>query len=118
VVAAGVGAALCFAGTSLAGEAVAPSFDVRPVLVKSTGGAFLHYQLDRRAVGTHVEIAGHAARIRHGGGPKDTVYDCFVKDADLRSGRTYAVSVTVLAATGGSATRSEKLLLHRTFPRG
>jgi hypothetical protein len=69
-------------------------------------------------VRTHVEIAGHTARIRHEGGSKDAVYDGFVTDADLRSGRTYAVSVIVVSATGGSATRREKLLLHRTFPRG
>jgi hypothetical protein len=111
-------AALWLAGTGLAQQKVAPSFSVRPVLVKSAGGAFVSYELDRRAVRARVSIAGHIARISHVGGAKDFVYDAFVKDASLHSGKIYAVNITVVSVTGGTATRSEKLLLHRTFPHG
>jgi hypothetical protein len=111
-------AALWLAGTGLAQQKVAPSFSVRPVLVKSAGGAFVHYALDRRAVHARVSIAGHIARIRHEGGARDFVYDAFVKDASLHSGKIYAVTVMVVSATGGTATRREKLLLHHTFPHG
>jgi hypothetical protein len=110
-------AALWLAGTGLAQQKVAPSFSVRPVLVKSAGGAFVHYALDRRAVRARVSIAGHIARIRHEGGAKDFVYDAFVNDRRLRPGHYYRVSVTVTSRTGGVASRREKLLLHRTFPR-
>jgi hypothetical protein len=104
-------------GVSVAGERTAPSFLVRPVLVKSAGGAFVHYALDRRAVHARVSIAGHIARIRHEGGAKDFVYDAFVRDARLRAGRSYRVSVTVTSRTGGVASRREVLYLHRSFPR-
>jgi hypothetical protein len=118
VVAGAVAAMLTAADLSAAQQAVAPSFTVRPVLVKSAGGAFLHYQLDRQAVRAHVTIAGRNASIRHDGAAKDAVYDAFVKDASLRSGKVYAVSVSVDSSSGGRATRSEKLFLHRTFPSG
>jgi hypothetical protein len=105
------------AGVSAAGERTAPSFLVRPVLVKSAGGAFVHYALDRRAVRARVSIAGRIARIRHEGGAKDFVYDAFVTDGRLRAGRSYRVSVTVTSRTGGVASRRELLYLHRSFPR-
>jgi hypothetical protein len=105
------------AGVSAAGERTAPSFLVRPVLVKSAGGAFVHYTLDRRAVHARVSIAGHIARIRHEGGAKDFVYDAFVNDGRLRPGHYYRVSVTVTSRTGGVASRRELLYLHRSFPR-
>jgi hypothetical protein len=107
---------LSLAGTGVARQEVAPSFTARPVLVKSAGGAFLHYQLDRRAVRTHVTIAGRTARIRHEGGAADDVYDAFVSDAGMRAGKEYAVHVSVVSASGGTATRDERLLLHARFP--
>jgi hypothetical protein len=105
------------AGVSAAGERTAPSFLVRPVLVRSAGGAFVHYALDHRAVHARVSIAGHIARIRHEGGAKDFVYDAFVNDRRLRPGHYYRVSVTVTSRTGGVASRRELLYLHRSFPR-
>jgi hypothetical protein len=105
------------AGVSAAGERIAPSFLGRPVLVRSAGGAFVHYQLDRVAAHADVVIDGTAARVSHTGGVSDAVYDAFVNDARLRPGHDYRVSVTVTSRTGGVASRRELLYLHRSFPR-
>ena len=114
----GVLAAIGPAAVSRAGEHVAPSFLVRPVLVKSAGGAFVHYQLDRVAAHTNVLINGTAGRVTHGGPASAGSYDVFVSDVRLRPGHYYRVSVTVVSRTGGMASRRELLYLHRSFPRG
>jgi hypothetical protein len=111
-------AAIGPAAVSRAGEHTAPSFLVRPVLVKSAGGAFVHYQLDRVAAHTDVVVNGTTARVRQTGGSSSASYDAFVKDKSLRSGHYYRVSVTVISRTGGMASRRELLYLHRSFPRG
>jgi hypothetical protein len=116
-VAVSVLAALVPAALSRAGEQTAPSFLVRPVLVRSADGAFVHYQLDRVAAHTHVVISGTAGLVKHSGKPSDAVYDAFVRDRRLRSGHYYRVSVTVVSRTGGVAFRRELLYLHRSFPR-
>jgi hypothetical protein len=64
------------------------------------------------------QAASGSAQDTTVGGAKDFLYDAFVKDASLHSGKIYAVNITVVSVTGGTATRSEKLLLHRTFPHG
>jgi hypothetical protein len=110
-------AAIGPAAVSRAGERTAPSFLVHPVLVKSAGGAFVHYQLDRVAAHTDVVIDGTIGRVGHEG-KLEAVYDAFVSDARLRSGHCYRVTVTVVSRTGGVASRRELLYLHRSFPRG
>lgn len=93
-------------------------FAVTPVLVKSTGGAFVHYQLTGRAVRSTVLIAGKRARITQDGAPSEAVYDAFVSNANLRSGRSYRVRITVVSKAGATTRRSESLYLHKRFPRG
>jgi hypothetical protein len=111
-------AAIGPAAVSRAGEHTAPSFLVRPVLVKSAGGAFVHYALDRVAAHSDVVVNGGTARVRQSGGSSSASYDAFVSDGRLRSGHYYRVSVTVISRTGGMASRRELLYLHRSFPRG
>jgi hypothetical protein len=106
------------AAVSRAGEQTAPSFLVRPVLVRSAGGAFVHYQLDRVAAQADVLINGTAGRVRQTGGSSEAVYDAFVNDGSVRPGHYYRVSVTVVSRSGGVASRRELLYLHRSFPRG
>jgi hypothetical protein len=118
VVAVCVLAALGPAAVSRAGEQTAPSFLVRPVLVTSAGGAFVHYQLDRVPAHTDVVVKGTTARVRQTGGSSSASFDAFVTDRSLRSGHYYRVSVTVVSRTGGIASRREVLYLHRSFPRG
>jgi hypothetical protein len=110
-------AAIGPAAVSQAGEQTAPSFLVRPVLVRSAGGAFVHYQLDRAAAHSDVVINGTTGHVRNSGKPSEAIYDVFVKDRGLRSGHYYRVSVTVISRTGGVASRRELLYLHRSFPR-
>jgi hypothetical protein len=110
-------AALAPAAASRAGEQTAPSFLVRPVLVRSAGGAFVHYQLDRAAVHSDLVIDGTTGHVRNSGKRSEAVYDGFVKDGSLRAGHYYRVSVTVTSRTGGVASRRELLYLHRSFPR-
>jgi hypothetical protein len=95
----------------------APSFAVRPVLVKAAGGAVLHYALDGPARTARVTIDGVEASVSSTGGPASAVYDAFVKNARLRVGRSYRVSISVTSRSGGAACRRERLYLHRRFPR-
>lgn len=111
-------AAAAPASWSRAAEQTAPSFRVRPVLVKSSDGAFVHYQLDRQTTRSDVLINGRRARVFRTGGPREAVFDVFVSDGRLRSGRLYPVSITVVSRTGGTASRRELLYLHKRFPRG
>jgi hypothetical protein len=111
-------AALGPAAVSRAGEQTAPSFLVRPVLVKSAGGAFVHYRLDRVAAHTDVLINGTAGRVTHSGNASEASYDVFVSDGRLHSRHYYRVSVTVVSRTGGVASRRELLYFHRSLPRG
>lgn len=116
----GASAALLLAAGSASGatgQHKALAFTVKPVLVKSSGGATLHYQLDRPAKRTHVLIAGRTAKLRRDGSAKEAVYDAFVTDSSLRSGRSYRVCITVVSSSGGVTKRSERLFLHKTFPR-
>jgi hypothetical protein len=110
-------AAVAPAAVSRAGEHTAPSFLVRPVLVKSAGGAFVHYQLDRAAAHSDLVIDRTTGHVRNSGKRSEAVYDGFVEDARLRPGRYYRVSLTVTSRTGGVASRQELLYLHRSFPR-
>jgi hypothetical protein len=110
-------AAIGPAALSGAAEQTAPTFLVRPVLVGSAGGAFVHYQLDRVAAHTKVVINGMAGRVEHSGKSSEATYDAFVRDGRLRSGHYYRVSVTVVSRSGGVAARREVLYLHRSSPR-
>jgi len=111
------------AGATGAGQAPADTpprggfgFEIQPVAVKSSRGAVVHYQLNRRAERTAVFVAGVRARVRQTGGATSTVYDAFVTDRSLRSGRRVRVRLRIVSRRGEVIRRDERLFLHRRFP--
>ena len=105
-------------GEAVASEAVAPRFVSRPVLAKTSSGAFVHFMLDHAALRSSVTVAGLRARVNTTGPEGSAVYDAFVTARYLRSGREYVVRIRVVSRSGGVVERLERLYLHRRFPRG
>ena len=106
------------ASQAIAGEAVAPGFRNRPLLVKTNDGAVVHYQLERQARRSTVSVAGVQAQVHLTGPKSSSVYDAFVASRSLRGGRMYWVHVRIVSRSGGIAERAERLYLHRRWPRG
>ena len=118
-------AIVCLLAVGAAGAEQAPAdtpprrgfgFEIQPVAVKSSGGAVVHYQLNRRAKRSAVFVAGVRARVRQTGGATSTVYDALVTDRSLWSGRRVRVRLRIVSRRGEVIRRDERLFLHRRWP--
>jgi hypothetical protein len=100
------------ASTTTAAAADPVAFEGKPVLVQLSGGAYVAYELTRKASGHVVTIDGTRAKVRTTDAPQ---YRGIVTRPGLKPGKVVTVRITV-ARPGKDLVRVDRLTVRRTAP--
>jgi hypothetical protein len=110
-----VGSVLAVPATETANADGKVAFASKPILVKTSGGAYVEYVLNRDATKHAITIGGHKARFyvdRHAGSGH---YRGFVEVPRMVAGRTYTVKI-VVTRPGKDIVRVDRLVLRSRHP--